>query len=169
MGSTWLRQRTWPLCGASSYAGSLPGAEPGLDVCGTRAVFPGVASRARTIAKLQYEPRVDILQRLEYVPLHTACWPDWLPAETLFLPQNVEPSSLPGAELARIPVASLYRCHSVPPWSLLFRRTGWASPTVRARPHLTHRPQHSRQAPQLPSVFLLASRYAKLDLAGISL
>ena len=42
-------------------------------------------SRSRTPAKLQYEPRVDILQRgYEYAPLNTAWWPDWLPTETRF-------------------------------------------------------------------------------------
>ena len=57
-----------------------------------RTVFPWVASRARIPAKLQYEPRVDILQHgYAYAQLNTSCWPDWLPTETLFLPQNVEP------------------------------------------------------------------------------
>ena len=42
---------------------------------------------------LQYEPRVGILQHgYEYAPLNTACWPDWLPTETLVLPQTAEPS-----------------------------------------------------------------------------
>ena len=43
-------------------------------------VFPWVVSRSRTPTKLQYEPRVDILQHsYEYAPLNTTCWPDWLP------------------------------------------------------------------------------------------
>ena len=44
-----------------------------------------LVSRSRTTAKLQYGPRVDIMQHgCEYVPLTTACWPDWLPTETRF-------------------------------------------------------------------------------------
>ena len=53
-----------------------------------------VASRSGTPAKLQYEPRVGILQHgIEYAPLNTACWPAWLPPETQFLPQKVESTS----------------------------------------------------------------------------
>ena len=58
--------------------------------------FEWVASRSRTPEKLQNEPRVYnvILQHgYEYAQLTTACWPDWLPTETLFCPQNVFPRS----------------------------------------------------------------------------
>ena len=51
-----------------------------------RTVFPWVASRSRTPAKLQYEPLVGIRQHgYEYAPLNTACSTDWLPTENTVL------------------------------------------------------------------------------------
>ena len=48
-----------------------------------------VQNSRKAVLKLQYEPRVDILQHgYEYAQLNNACW---LPTETSFLPQNVEP------------------------------------------------------------------------------
>ena len=57
-----------------------------------KTVFPCVARHPELPKALQYEPRVDMLQHgYKYAPLNTACWPDWLPTEALFLPQNVGP------------------------------------------------------------------------------
>ena len=59
-------------------------------------VFLWVTSRSRTPAKLQYEPRVELLQHgYEHAQLNTACWPDRLPTETCFFTRNIEPSTPP--------------------------------------------------------------------------
>ena len=85
-----MQPRRAPLrrkpCSASPFPAEA--CSLGSTFCGNaRTVFPWVASRSRTPAKLQYEPRVDILQHsYDCAQLNTACWPDCLPTETRFLP-----------------------------------------------------------------------------------
>ena len=69
----------------------------GSTFCGNaRTVLLWVASRSRTPAKLQYEPRVDILQRgYDVRAAKYGRQARLAPTEITFFPQNVEPSHPP--------------------------------------------------------------------------
>ena len=83
--------------------------------CMVTAVFPWVASRSRTPAKLQYEPRVDTLQHgYEYTQINNHVGPTGYPRKHDFL-RNVEPRS------ARVALSAL-RMPAAPHLYLLTRR-----------------------------------------------
>ena len=80
-----------------------------------RTVFPFRGdSRSRTPAKQKYEPRIDILLH-GYEYANTACWPDWLPTETQFLPQNVAVAQVQSARSSHDQNAAVVPAPTPPP------------------------------------------------------